>query len=102
MDYIYDVTYQIHHHEGKPKPLAQVLLNDKEKMELGDPMAKAIQDFRVYDIAKHYGYNFTEWLELPFDLAQQILKSLRAVVDSERKAADKAQRDLEATRRGMM
>lgn len=94
MDHIYDVMYgMVPSTEAGLLPLQQVTMHAKEKWGPNDPMSKAIKDFRLYDIAKVYGYNFTEWMDVPFDTAQKIIKVMKEAKRKEHETMNQIQND---------
>lgn len=55
---------------------------------------RRLSEFELYEITKHYGYNFTEFISLPRHMVERILENRR---DAERKIRDarqKAEKDL--------
>lgn len=65
------------------KPLALVADSDRDGLRGLWGMETRIRQFKLYEIHKHYGYNLTEFLDLPRHIVEFILEEQR---DEERKA----------------
>lgn len=74
----YETQYQIFNHDAvgqeKLHPMALVALHAKEDTFSYSLMHRFMWRFRQYEITKTWGYNLTDFLELPWHMTQAIFK----------------------------
>jgi len=69
--------YGISNLDDPSRPLALVAMNQKEDYGNGNYLYERFDQFKIYDINKHYGLSVTEFLDLPRDIVENILTVLR-------------------------
>lgn len=59
------------------RPMALVAMHPKETVGEGDHLLERIDQFKIYEIHKHYGCTLSEFLEYPRHVVEHILTTLR-------------------------
>lgn len=74
----YETHYGLFDHDNpvalKQHPLALVALHPKEDVFSYSLLHRYMWKFRQYEIQKYWGYNLSEFLELPWDTTQAIFR----------------------------
>lgn len=72
----YDETYGIFDHtkHSHERPLALVGYHPKEDLIEGGMYFTLIREYKQYKIKDHFGYNLTEWMDLPKHIADFLIE----------------------------
>jgi hypothetical protein len=81
----YETSYAIANHRStSTHPWSLVLAREKENYNHYGTLYNAIHLFRLADVAKRFGYNLTEYLELP----REIIEVIQHICQQEDRAND--------------
>lgn len=82
----YDDTYGTYGNSTLPSdPFAPVAVNKVEDVHSTSQIRLYIRRYRDYNILKFYGLNFTEFMQLPREYAEAILKECQAAKSQDNK-----------------
>ena len=85
--------YGITRLDNPNRPLAVVGMHSKETYGVGDLQYKRDNQFKIYEVNKHYGLSLLEFLSLPRDRVENIINTLREDHVRMQKMRQKAERD---------
>lgn len=81
------------------QPYVLVKMTNAEGLREAWPLRNRIRQFKIYEIQKHYGYNLSEFLELPHPLVEVILEEQR--YEEEKLRANRRRIEEEEKRKAM-
>lgn len=85
----YETVFKIYDHDrDDAHPLALVTLHKAENTSLGSPYKKRMREYAMNGVLKYFGLSFTEFLDLPRDILEDILEASREEQRKEVKALE--------------
>lgn len=74
----YETSYGIYNHdtEDPSRPMALVALHPAENVTAHSRLYNTIRRYKMYDVKTHFGYNLSEFLELPREFTKFIFDVL--------------------------
>jgi hypothetical protein len=99
----YETHYEIFNHDDlaavKARPLALMAMHPKEDSYTYSPLNRFKWKYRQYKIKENWGYNLTEFLELPWHDTQQIFLIEQRIAAEQLRREEEERRQAEAKAR---
>lgn len=96
----YELTYKILPTETrKSHPFDLCLHRKQEEVEAYGRTYALLKEYRVNNVKKYYGYNFSEFLELPRHLVNEILRICREEVRVDAKTLSDIENELNSKKK---
>jgi hypothetical protein len=93
----YETTYGIFNHEQliEEKPLALVAMQWSENSTLGCTLYERIEQFKEFDVGKHFNISIKDFFDLPSDVCRKLIEVSKKSQGATETAAQEVLKDLE-------